>query len=148
MKRRGDNPFRRYGLDVTQDLASITERLRQLADDAVDPEERRAIREAWEQLTRSPVVRFELALDVSPARDAVPPPASATESSAPPFDPTLLDLLAPAPLAPRLGPLTESEQRVQRADLTFLLREDEEAATGPIGGSAELDLARDQGPTR
>ncbi len=133
MTRHGDNPFVRYGLDPTEDLGAITERLRELAEDAASPEEREAIRAAWEALTRSPMRRLELALDVSPALPPVPRPLSDDEGEgASAHEPTLADLLAPAPLAPRLGPVTAEEARVLRVELGFLVRADEAEATGPL----------------
>ena len=132
MTRPRQNPFVRYRLDPTTDLASITERLRELAEDANDPEEREAIRAAWEAITKSPMGRFELALDVSPAPPAVPPLA-APPGTEEPFEPRLADLLTPGPVLPRLGPPSADEARTLRVDLAFLLREDEARATGPIG---------------
>jgi hypothetical protein len=131
--RRGESPFLRYGLDPTADLATITERLRELAEDATDPAERDAIRSAWEALTKSPMVRFELALEVSPGPPALPGLASLPREEEPAFAPRLADLLTPGPVLPRLGPMTAEEARTLRVDLSFLLREDEARATGPIG---------------
>jgi hypothetical protein len=143
--RRSDNPFLRHGLDPTEDLGAITERLRELAEDAADPAERDEIRAAWEALTRSPMRRFELALDVSPAPPPVPvtPEASVVEE---PFEPRLADLLTPGPVTPRLGPMTIEEARTLRVELGFLVREDEAKATGPIGQAPRG--ARDGGAKR
>ncbi len=133
MSRSDENPFLRYGLDPTQDLTSITERLRELAEEANDPEERDAIRAAWEALTRSPLRRFELALGVSPAPPALPSVRSTQATDEPPFEPRLADLLTPGPVAPQLGPRTLVESRLLAVDLGFLLLEDEAKATGSLG---------------
>lgn len=65
------NPFERYGLDPFDGPAAITERMRELAEDAESEEERAAIREAWEALTLHPRRRLELALEAHP--DSRPP---------------------------------------------------------------------------
>jgi hypothetical protein len=145
VSRREDNPFLRYGLDPTQDLASITERLRELAEDARDPAERDAIRAAWDALTKSPMRRFELALEVSPAPPPLPRFVEPAETDEPPFEPRLADLLVPGPVGARLPPTTKEEARLTRVDLGSLVREDEVRATGPI---TETDSARDRGAKR
>ena len=63
------NPFERYGLDPSEGAAAITQRLRELAEDAAfegDESERDAIREAWEALTRHPRERARFALLAHP----------------------------------------------------------------------------------
>ena len=42
-----DNPFERYGLDPRDGIVAITQRLKELAEDATDPAERERIRAAW-----------------------------------------------------------------------------------------------------
>lgn len=73
------NPFDRYELSPTADLADLTDALRERAEEAT-PEERAAIRAAWESLTMHPVRRLELALTAVPetrAPLAGPPPRPA-----------------------------------------------------------------------
>lgn len=147
MSRRKDNPFIRYRLDPTQDLATVTERLRELAEDANDPEERDAIRAAWEALTKSPMRRFELALGVSPAPPPLPKLGEADEPDDAAFEPRLADLLTPGPVAVRLGPMTIEEARILRVDLGHFVREDEVRATGPLG-EASPPPSRDGGAKR
>lgn len=65
MSQPPDNPFDRHELDPTLGPEAITERLRELVVDA-PPEEREALRAAWEQLTLSPKTRVRLALSAHP----------------------------------------------------------------------------------
>ena len=66
MKQSGDNPFERYDLDPRDGIAVITQRLKELAEDARDDAERERIREAWEELTLHPARRFRAALFAHP----------------------------------------------------------------------------------
>lgn len=61
-----ESPFDRWGIDPLGGPAAITERLRELAEDATSDAERAEIRAAWEQLTLHPLRRFEAALDAFP----------------------------------------------------------------------------------
>jgi hypothetical protein len=61
-----DNPFERYGLDPTQGIVAITQRLKELAEDAKTERERDAIRAAWEELTLHPARRLRAALQAHP----------------------------------------------------------------------------------
>lgn len=61
-----DNPFERYDLDPRDGIAAITQRLKELAEDAKDDAERERIRAAWEELTLHPRRRLRAALDVHP----------------------------------------------------------------------------------
>jgi hypothetical protein len=70
------NPFERFNLDPEEGPAGITERLRDLAEDADDPDARDELRAAWEQLTRHPRERVRLALGAHPESRA-PLPARA-----------------------------------------------------------------------
>lgn len=66
--------FDRFGIDPRGGPAAITERLRELAEDA-DPHERAEIRAAWEALTMHPLGRLDAALDAFPeTRPPMPPP--------------------------------------------------------------------------
>lgn len=61
-----DNPFERYDLDPRDGIAAITQRLKELAEDAKDDAERDEIRAAWEELTLHPRRRLRAALDAHP----------------------------------------------------------------------------------
>lgn len=72
-----DNPFERYDLDPRQGVAAITQRLKELAEDATDERERERIRAAWEELTLHPARRLRAALFAHPETRpplAGPPP--------------------------------------------------------------------------
>ena len=56
-----DNPFERYGLDPREGVVAITQRLKELAEDATDDAERERIRAAWEELTLHPARRLRAA---------------------------------------------------------------------------------------
>lgn len=57
-----DNPFDRYDLDPRQGIEAITQRLKELAEDATSDEEREALRKTWEELTFHPAERLRAAL--------------------------------------------------------------------------------------
>jgi hypothetical protein len=59
------NPFERYGIDPMQGPAAITERMRELAEDASE-DERAEIRAAWEELTLHPLRRLHAAFGAHP----------------------------------------------------------------------------------
>lgn len=61
-----DNPFERYGLDPRDGVAAITERLKELVEDAPDDAERERIRAAWDELTMHPARRLRAALQAHP----------------------------------------------------------------------------------
>ncbi|MBK9258558.1 MAG: hypothetical protein IPM54_01855 [Polyangiaceae bacterium] len=69
------NPFERFGIDPKEGPRAITERLRELAEDA-NEEDRAAIRAAWEELTLHPLRRLRAALGAHPRH----PDASRTSS--------------------------------------------------------------------
>jgi len=72
-----DNPFERYDLDPREGIAAITQRLKELAEDARSDEEREAIRTAWEELTLHPARRQRAALNAHPeTRSAIGLPPS------------------------------------------------------------------------
>ncbi len=124
------NPFVRYGLDPAMTLAELTERMRELAEEASE-EERVALRAAWDALTRSPARRLELVLMAGPAPRAIDlGPTSAPPAAWP--EPTLADLLAPPPLGPALAPETDAERRARKIDLSSLVRDDEAEITGAL----------------
>lgn len=59
------NPFERWDLDPFEGPEGITEKLRELVEDA-DPETTEALRADWEALTLHPRRRVELALQAHP----------------------------------------------------------------------------------
>lgn len=61
-----DNPFERYGLDPREGVVAITQRLKELAEDAKTDAERDLIRAAWEELTLHPARRLRAALNAHP----------------------------------------------------------------------------------
>ena len=61
-----DNPFERYDLDPREGIGAITQRLKELAEDAQDDAERERIRAAWEELTLHPARRLRAALFAHP----------------------------------------------------------------------------------
>lgn len=61
-----ENPFERWGIDPAQGPDAITVRMRALAEEAPDEEARRAIRAAWEELTKHPARRFRAATGAHP----------------------------------------------------------------------------------
>lgn len=61
-----DNPFERYGLDPRDGVVAITQRLKELAEDAKTDSERDQIRAAWEELTLHPARRLRAALNAHP----------------------------------------------------------------------------------
>jgi hypothetical protein len=96
------NPFERFGIDPLDGARAITERLRELAEDASSPAERDAIRAAWEELTMHPARRLHAALGAAPETRAPlgrPPPNRASTSA-----PLTIADLAPRPsVAAALG---------------------------------------------
>lgn len=126
-----ENPFVRFGLDPEATLAELTERLRELAEDADDDAERLALRAAWESLTRSPARRLELVLEAGPPPEPIPEMTSTAPLAAWP-DPTLAEVLASPPLGPLLPAPTADERALTRIDLGALVRDDEIAVTGDL----------------
>ncbi len=61
-----ENPFERWGIDPEQGPAAITERMRELIEDATDEATQKAIRAAWEALTLHPARRLTAALGAHP----------------------------------------------------------------------------------
>ena len=83
---RSDNPFERYGLDPRDGIVVITQRLKELAEDATDPAERERIRAAWEELTLHPARRLRAALEAHPETRAplgAPPHLPRTRAATP-----------------------------------------------------------------
>lgn len=61
-----ENPFERYGLDPREGVVAITQRLKELAEDAKTDAERNEIRAAWEEMTLHPARRLRAALNAHP----------------------------------------------------------------------------------
>lgn len=66
MSAPNENPFDRYGIDPREGPEGITERMRELIEDAPDEATRDAVRAAWEALTRDPRGRAHWALRTHP----------------------------------------------------------------------------------
>lgn len=60
------NPFEEFDLDPREGISAITQRLKELAEDATDERERERIRAAWEELTLHPGRRLRAALGAHP----------------------------------------------------------------------------------
>lgn len=84
------NPFERYDIDPMQGTAAITERLRELAEDA-DEAERDALRAVWEDLTMHPRRRLAVALEAFP-ETRVPLSRRPLAGAPPDEPPTALEL--------------------------------------------------------
>lgn len=86
------NPFERFDLDPQDGPRAITERLRELAEDAATEAERDAIRAAWDELTMHPARRLRAALAAAP--ETRPPLGAAPRVPASPeAELTVADLL-------------------------------------------------------
>jgi hypothetical protein len=132
MSENERNPYLRFGLDPTASLAEITERMRELAEDATSDEERASLRRAWEALSRSPARRFELALEAGPSPVPISLPTVSVGAPPPWPEPTLADVLARPPLAPMLPAETRGERSRRSFDLSAFVRSDEAEVTGEI----------------
>lgn len=104
-----ENPFERYDLDPREGIQAITERLRELAEDATDPAEKERIRAAWEELTMHPARRLRAALfahpETRPPLGAPPPPTRVRLGEA--ARPTLFELAARPSVRAALGTTRE-----------------------------------------
>ncbi|WP_394832196.1 hypothetical protein LVJ94_37345 [Pendulispora rubella] len=70
-----ENPFEAYDIDPRDGARAITERFRELLEDAHSDEERERLRTAWEELTLHPAQRVRAALGAHPR--TAPPSLSA-----------------------------------------------------------------------
>ncbi|MFO0680430.1 MAG: hypothetical protein U0234_00190 [Sandaracinus sp.] len=136
MTTRDDNPYVRFGLDPEAPLAEITARLRELAEDADDEEERAALRAAWNELSRSPARRLALALEAGPTGAGAHAPRAAPPLPRAP-EPTLAAVTAPAPLAPRVASASRP-----RPSLAPWIDAAERALAGPLTRGATLASRR------
>lgn len=98
------NPFERYGIDPSAGPLAITERMRELAEDATSEEERAEIRCAWEELTMHPRRRVELALGAHPeSREEPGRPPRRPRRARPEMELELRDLVPFPSVAAALG---------------------------------------------
>jgi hypothetical protein len=90
-----ENPFHKYGISAHDGPNAITERFRELMEDAADDEERAALRAAWEELTLHPVRRWRAALGTPPeTRPPLVRPPRRTPAESSPASLTASDLTA------------------------------------------------------
>jgi hypothetical protein len=101
-----DNPFDRYDIDPREGIAAITQRLKELAEEASD-DERERLRAAWEELTMHPDRRFRAALFAHP------------ESYPPLGLPPPLPRRVPAAEHPRIETAIETDALVPRPSLVI-----------------------------
>ncbi|MDF2696390.1 MAG: hypothetical protein K0S65_4773 [Labilithrix sp.] len=100
MRTKVENPFELYDLDPREGIAAITQRLKELAEDARDDAERERIRAAWEELTLHPARRLRAALFAHPETRSPmgTPPTSSRRRAAAAIEPaaelTLRELAA------------------------------------------------------
>ena len=103
-----DNPFERYDLDPRDGIAAITQRLKELAEDAKDDAERERIRAAWEELTLHPRRRLRAALDAHPeTRPPLGSPPMPPRVRSAPAELGLRDLAARPSLRGLVGEIAE-----------------------------------------
>lgn len=89
-----DNPFEAFDLDPRVGIDAITQRLKELIEDAATDAERERIRAAWEELTLHPARRLRAALGAHPeTRPPLGAPPSLPRQRAPSTD------AEPAPIA-------------------------------------------------
>jgi hypothetical protein len=100
MSDRPQNPFERFDLDPKEGPRAITERLRELAEEAAEAE-RAEIRAAWEELTLHPLRRLRAAIGAPPrhpdAARTQPEHAPLVGRKVPPQPSFTLGDLAPRP---------------------------------------------------
>ena len=112
-----ENPFEKYGLDPREGVVAITQRLKELAEDATTDAERDRIRAAWEELTLHPARRLRAALHAHPETRAplgLPPSLPRQRGSATELE--LRDLAArPSALAALPAAIAPAELRAHGA---------------------------------
>lgn len=99
------NPFEALGIDPLATISQITERVRDLSEDADEPG-RKQLRDLWEALTLHPRTRVTAAISTfipeTPAPEVAAPPLSRSRAQAGPLA-SLLDSLPIAGLVPTLS---------------------------------------------
>jgi len=124
MSDQPENPFERFDLDPKEGPRAITERLRELAEDAGEAE-RAVIRAAWEELTLHPLRRLRAAIGARPRHPALdrsgPEHAPPKMRKSPAAEPVGLADLAPRPsVALALAPfLSRGAERGTRTVLSL-----------------------------
>lgn len=119
MTRRAPNPFDRFDLDPSSDLAAITDALRERAEETTSDTERAEIRAAWESLTLHADTRLGLALTAVPETRAPvgtpprTPPTSTTDRANEPIG--VLDLVSLPSLTDELERTLGPEDDAERA---------------------------------
>ncbi|MFO0743117.1 MAG: hypothetical protein U0270_45005 [Labilithrix sp.] len=114
-----DNPFERYELDPREGISAITQKLKELAEDAKDDAEREAIRAAWEELTLHPARRLRAALFAHPETrpELGNPPALGRRRAAEPIAFHLHDIAPRSTVEISLGGFDDREvERVPSLD--------------------------------
>lgn len=93
-----DNPFDEHDLDPLASPDEITERMRELVEDATSPASKQALQDAWQDLTMNPRKRVRLALstfvDMDPPAIS-PPPRARASAHAPSVGPSPAELCVP-----------------------------------------------------
>jgi hypothetical protein len=100
------NPFERFDIDPRQGTRAITERMRELAEEADTEEERAELRTTWEELTVHPARRLRAAFGAHPeSRPSIGAPPPTGGAGAGPVDPdlTLSELSVRPSVARALG---------------------------------------------
>lgn len=100
------NLFERYDIDPRQGTRAITERMRELAEEAETEEERAELRSTWEELTVHPARRLRAAFGAHPeSRPPIGAPPPTGGAGAGPVDPdlTLSELAVRPSIARALG---------------------------------------------
>lgn len=100
------NLFERYDIDPRQGTRAITERMRELAEEADTEEERAELRATWEELTVHPARRLRAAFGAHPeSRPPIGAPPPTGGAGAGPVDPdlTLSELAVRPSIARALG---------------------------------------------
>jgi hypothetical protein len=100
------NLCERYDIDPRQGTRAITERMRELAEDADTEEERAELRATWEELTVHPARRLRAAFGAHPeSRPLIGAPPPTGGAAAGPVDPdlTLSELALRPSIARALG---------------------------------------------
>lgn len=97
------NPFEALGLDPLASTFEITERVRELSEDADEPR-RKELRALWEELTRHPRTRITAAVATFVLGDveSPSPPPQAVLPETPDLRATFLDKLPLSGIAPSL----------------------------------------------
>jgi hypothetical protein len=102
---RRKNPFEQYDIDPREGPRAITERFRELAEEASESE-RKEIRAAWEELTLHPLRRIQAAWGAHPSypEGSGEPPVLPPDAPAAPTRLALRDLAVLPSVAQALGP--------------------------------------------